>query len=98
MARFDVYHSRAGGMVIDCQADDFDDIGTRFVVPLMVPGDTPPANRRLNPTFDVNGETLVMLPQFATAVRTKELHPRVCSLAHQHIAIISAIDTLVGSY
>jgi toxin CcdB len=98
MARFDVYHARAGGMVIDCQADDFDDIGTRFVVPLMAPGDTPPANRRLNPTLQVNGEMLIMLPQFATAVRTTELNPRVCSLAHEHIAIISAIDTLVGSY
>jgi toxin CcdB len=98
MARFDVYHARAGGLVIDCQADDFDDIGTRFVVPLMPPGETPPANRRLNPTFHVNGEALVMLPQFATAVRTAELNPRVCSLAHEHIAIISAIDTLVESY
>ncbi|MCP3735521.1 CcdB family protein [Sphingomonas sp. RP10(2022)] len=98
MARFDVYHFSGGGLVVDCQADDFDDIGTRFVIPLMPPGEIPPTNRRLNPSFDVNGETLFMLSQFATAVRTVELKSRVCSLAQHHIAIITAIDTLVGSY
>ncbi len=84
--------------MIDCQADDFEDIGTRFVIPLMPPGETPPINSRLNPTVEVNGEMLVMLPQFATAVRTAELKPRIGSLVHEHIAIITAIDTLVGSY
>ncbi len=98
MARFDVYHATGGGLVVDCQANDFEDIGTRFVVPLVPPGETPPVNRRLNPTLNVNGEALVMLTQFATAVRTVELKPRVCSLASEHITIVSAIDTLLGTY
>ena len=98
MARFDVYHVTGGGLVVDCQANDFEDIGTRFVVPLVPLDDTVPTNHRLNPRVEVNGEQLVMLTQFAAAVRTAELKPRVCSLAHEHLTIITAIDTLVGTY
>lgn len=97
MARFDVYRLRDGGLAIDCQADFLDDIGTRFVVPLMPPGEGPPSNTRLNPRFDVDGENLVAVPQFATAVRTRELVKKVGSLDHEHIRIVGAIDVLIGS-
>jgi toxin CcdB len=97
MARFDVYRLADGGLVIDCQADVLDDIGTRFVLPLLPPGAAPPSNGRLNPMFEVNGETLVMVTQFATSLRTAELKSRVTSLDREHLRIIGAIDVLTGS-
>ena len=97
MARFDVYRLRDGGLAIDCQAAFLEDIGTRFVVPLMPPGEGPPPNPRLNPRFEVDGEPVVMVPQFATAVRTRELVGRITSLDHEHIRVVGAIDVLIGS-
>ncbi|WP_375402783.1 CcdB family protein [uncultured Sphingomonas sp.] len=97
MARFDVYALRDGGLAIDCQTNALAEISTRFVVPLLPPGDAPPANARLNPTFDIEGETLVMVTQFATAIRVAELRKKVASLSDQDVRIISAIDVLTGS-
>ncbi len=97
MARFDVYRLRDGGLALDCQANFLDDIGTRFIVPLMPPGEGPAPNARLNPSFDIDGEPVVMLPQFATAIRTRELATKIGSLDHDHIRIIAAIDVLIGS-
>lgn len=97
MARFDVYTLRDGGLVLDCQADFLDQISTRFIVPLLPPGEAPPANPRLNPIFEVEDEPLVMVTQFAAAVRVAELRTKVTSLADQHFRIIGAIDVLTGS-
>lgn len=97
MARFDVYLMRDGGLALDCQADMFGDIGTRFVIPLMPVGEGPPTTSRLNPRFDVNGEPLVMITELATAIRTSELQSKVGSLEHEHFRIIGAIDVLTGS-
>lgn len=98
MARFDVHRLGDGGLVLDCQADFLDEIGTRFVVPLEPPGaDRPPANPRLNPVFEINGETLVMVTQLAAAIRTSELKGRVGSLDHEHFRIVGAIDSLIGA-
>lgn len=97
MAQFDVHWIDSGGLVLDCQADVFRGIGTRFVVPLMPEGEGPPTNPRLHPRFDVNGETLVMMTELATAIRTSELRSRTGSLAHDRLRIIGAIDALTGS-
>lgn len=97
MARFDVYHLSDGGLVLDCQADAFQGIGTRFVVPLFPEGEGPPTTSRLHPKFEFNGETLVMITELATAVRTAELGSRAGSLDHEHFRIIGAIDVLIGS-
>lgn len=97
MARFDVYHLADGGIGIDCQNDMLDDIGTRFVVPLAPRGEGPPPNSRLNPVFDINGEPMIMVTQFATAIRTNELRGRIMSLAEHDYRITGAIDVLIGA-
>lgn len=97
MARFDVYRLRDGGLVLDCQSNLLEDIGTRFVVPLMPLGEGPPMNSRLNPRFEVGDEAVVLVPQLATAVRSVELKARIGSLEHEHYRIIGAIDVLIGS-
>ena len=97
MARFDVYRLSDGALALDCQADFLDEISTRFIAPLLPPGDAPPANGHLNPIFEVDGERLVMVTPFATAVRAADLKRRIISLDYEHLRIIRAIDVLTGS-
>lgn len=96
MARFEVYRLADGGIVLDCQSNLLDDIGTRFVVPLVPDGATPPHNPHLNPNFRISDQDLTMVTQFATTIRTKELRSRIGSLADEHERIIRAVDVLLG--
>lgn len=97
MARFDMHRLRYGSLVVDCQADFLDEIGTRFVIPLVPRGDGPAPDIRINPQFTIDGEAMVLVPQFAAAVRTSELRTRVGSLAHEDVRIVHAIDILIGT-
>ena len=97
MARFDVYQIVGGGLVIDCQANIFEGIGTRFVVPLSREGESAPVTPRLHPRFEIGDETLVMMTEFAAAVPTSALRTKVASLKHEDYRIIGAIDVLTGS-
>jgi toxin CcdB len=99
MARFDVFRSRIGGeYILDCQADILKHLNTRFCVPLMPPDQAPIAGERLNPEFQVGGEQVRMVTQFAAAVPVRELGTIVDNLAHEHSAIINAIDMLTTGY
>lgn len=97
MARFDLHTLPDGTLVVECQADYLSDIGTRFVVPLLPRGEGPPPNQRINPQLDVLGDSLVLVVQLATTVRTSELRRATGSLEHEHYRIIGAIDTLIGT-
>jgi toxin CcdB len=97
MARFDVYQIKGGGLVLDCQADLFEGIGTRFVVPLSLEGESAPVTPRLHPRFEIGDETLIMMTEFAAAVPTSALGDKIASLKHEHYRIIGAIDVLTGS-
>jgi toxin CcdB len=97
MARFDVYQMSGGGLVLDCQADIFEGIGTRFVVPLAREGESAPVTPRLHPRFEVGGEALIMMTEFAAAVPTSALRAKVASLKHEDYRIIGAIDVLTGT-
>ncbi len=97
MAQFDVHRLAGGGLVIDCQADDLATIGTRFVIPLAKPGESAPTTPRLHPQVNVQGETLVLMTEFAAAIRTSQLGDKVGSLAEERFRILGAIDVLTGS-
>ena len=97
MALFDVYSLRDGSLVVDCQADFLEDIGTRFAIPLLPRGDGPAPNSRINPQFEFSGETLVLVTQLATALRTSGWRTRVGTLDHKSLRIIHAIDVLIGT-
>ena len=74
MAKFDVYRQKQGGwLVLDCQADLLNDLNTRLVVPLLPINQAPKPAVRLNPIFEVEGERLVMVTQFAASVPIREL-------------------------
>jgi len=96
MAKFDVYRLRRdGGYVLDCQADLLDSLNTRLVVPLLPIDEAPRPAIRLNPIFDVEGERLVMVTQFAASVPVAELGEIVQSLDAQQDAIGAALDMLI---
>ena len=99
MAQFDVHpltDEAGGGLVVDCQSDLLDHIGSRFVVPLIPRADAPPPARGLNPVFTIESEDSVMLTQSASAVRRRHLGAPVRSLEDRRLEIVSALDMLIS--
>ena len=105
MARHDVYRntdpatSEAFPFLVDVQADLFDDLKTRTVIPLSKAGELPRYPMAyLTPVVTFAGETYVLLtPQLAGIARV-ELGPPAGSLADQERVISTAIDFLVRGY
>jgi toxin CcdB len=98
MARFDVYKTKDGGYVLDCQADILSHYSSRFVIPLLSPEDGVIAASRLNPSFRVEGETMLMYTHFASAIPVTDLGPIITSLEQHDIEIIAALDMLISGY
>lgn len=99
MAKFDVFRRRAGdGYLLDCQADLLSQLNTRFVVPLLPAREAPTPAARLNPVFELEGESHVMMTQFAAAVPVTELGERIVSLSDRDIDIINALDMLISGF
>lgn len=95
MAQFDV-HRIGNGLVVDCQSDLLDTLGSRFVVPLVPAADAPRAAARFNPVFSIEGEDLAMLTQFCGAVPRKELGEVITSLSDRSLDVTGALDILIG--
>jgi toxin CcdB len=95
MARFDVYQL-GDQIVLDCQADLLNYLGTRFVVPLSGDDGSFPIKRRLNPKIWVDGAMWIMQTELGGAVRTSELGRLIGSADAQADAIISALDMLIS--
>jgi toxin CcdB len=96
MARFEVYRL-GGGYVLDCQANTFSGLDTRFVAPLMPIGEVPQV-RGLNPVFDIDGERLVMATQLAGPVPARQPNTRIGSLEELDHVILNAFDMLLTGY
>jgi toxin CcdB len=96
MAQFDVHTNPSGaGLLLDCQADLLSHLNTRLVVPLLPPDQAPKPAGRLNPSFDLRGEQFLMVTQYASALETRELGPKIASLAHRDHKIVNALDVLI---
>jgi len=99
MARFDVYRERGdGGYLLDCQADILHGLDTRLTVPLFAFDQAPLPASRLNPIFTIGDARLVMMTQYASAVRTSRLGARVGFLGDEQGAIMNALDMLLTGY
>lgn len=99
MARFDVYKNPDGsGFLLDVQADLLGHLNTRVVVPLMRPDDAPMPAERLNPTFLIGEEKVVMVTQFLSAVPTAILKTPVTTLDAHDIEIIDAVDMVLQGF
>ncbi len=102
MKQFDVYPNPNHGsaktvpFLLLIQSDLLDEFPTRMVAPLVRPSSLSLPATRLNPTFKIDGEPVVMLTQQLGAVSKKSLkHPR-SSLKRHRVEIIAAIDFLLG--
>jgi len=101
MAQFDVHPNpnRASAeeipYVVDIQVDFLRDLPTRVLVPLVrdIPGAQP--TRHLNPSFEIDGERLVLLTDQLAALPAKVLAPAVASVASRRDEIVAALDFLV---
>ncbi len=99
MTRFDVYQNPDGaGYLLDVQADLLKHLNTRVVVPLMAFNDAPRPAKRLNPTFQVGGEDVIMVTQFLATVPLSILKTPVASLEPRHFEIINAIDMIMQGF
>lgn len=98
MARFDVYRRADHRYLLDCQADLFSYLSTRFVVPLTPTARVPKPLERLNPRFEIDGQTFVMMTQLAAAVATRDLGKRIASLADRDTDIGNALDMLLVGF
>lgn len=98
MARFCAHRLPDGGWVVDCQADLLDHLTTRLVVPLIPVADVGTPMARLNPRFEIDGEILVMMTQFAGAVPARSLEQPALPLHDHQDAIAAALDMLLVGF
>lgn len=99
MAQFDVYENPGDpGYLLDCQSNLLSDLTTRLVVPLLPRDYAPPPSHRLNPTFTIGGEEMVLMTHFAAAVPRRTLSKVVASLAGEYTVVMNALDVLLTGY
>ena len=96
MARCWLYRLHDGSMVVDCQSDLVDHLGTRLVAPLLDPALVPNALPRLHPVLTVGGERLLMATHLAAAIPASELGQAMGSLESERYIILNALDFLIS--
>lgn len=97
MARYDLFPD-GEDYLLDVQADTLEGLNTRVVVPVRVPLRAPKPARRLNPMFDLNGTSYVMVTQFMAAVPERELGHPLGNLSRHHDEIVAALDMLFHGF
>lgn len=96
MSQYGVYRNPEGsGFLLEVQADINSHLNTRIAIPLLPMDRVPKPASRLNPLFELNGETYVMMPQFMAAVPVKELKDKLFNVENRRDEIVAAIDLLL---
>lgn len=98
MATFDLYRSKDGTVLLDCQSDLLDHLNTRFVVPMAFPDDAVQVDRWLNPVLNVHGDEMLMLTHFAAPIPVNQLGVRIGSVVEQGWHISAALDVLISGF
>lgn len=99
MSKYDVFPNPSGdGFLLDVQTDLLSDLNTRVVVPLIPMARAPKPATRLNPTFEIDGETVVMVTQFMAAVPIGTLKNPIERLDSKFEQITSATDMLMQGF
>jgi hypothetical protein len=97
MARFDVFELSGQRLVVDIQSDHLLGIETHLVIPLLrdkVPSRLP----RLNPMFQIDQISYVLMPTLIAAVPTRNLNHKIASLKQERDAIAAAIDMVLYGF
>ena len=96
MAQFDVREATVeGALVVDCQCELLDDLGTRVVIPLYRADQAQWSFPRLTPVVQFEGEHFILATPDMATVAVKELGPPRGSIADQRHVILNAIDFLL---
>ncbi|MGX0879642.1 toxin CcdB [Roseovarius sp. MBR-154] len=99
MAQYDVFPNPEGdGYLLDVQNDLLEGLNVRTVVPLLPQGNAPIAASRLNPVFEIEGATHLMMTQYIAAVPASILKAPVGDLSARFDAITSALDMLFHGF
>ncbi len=99
MAKYDVHAFPSGeGLVLDVQAELLDHLITCVVVPLLSRATAPQPAARLNPVFEINGESYMMMPQFLAAVPRTALGDVVGNLEPEFATITAALDMVFQGF
>lgn len=98
MARFDIFRTASGVLLLDCQTDFLSGIETRLVAPLMPVEHANPKLPRLNPVFEVGGAPVAMMTTLLVGIPKAELGKRIGSLADEQATIMNAIDMLLSGF
>ncbi len=104
MAQFDVYlnpdplQRERTPYLLDVQNSFLARLATRVVVPMRRAEHAPLPMRELNPTCEVQGQTLVLDTAALAAIAGRGLGQPVASLRAQSTDVVSALDVLFGGY
>lgn len=99
MAQYDVFPNPGGdGYLLDVQSDLLEGLNVRAVVPLLPRQAAPMAAGRLNPLFEIEGATHVMMTQFIAAVPASILKAPAAELSGRSDVVSSALDMLFHGY
>ena len=98
MARFDVHEIEEGTLVVVCQAELFDHLDVRFVVPLIPIESAPDAAGRLNPVIEIDGRRYLAFPQWSGGMPTRTLGQKTANIDSQGLAILNAFDMLISGF
>ncbi|MFN3231647.1 MAG: CcdB family protein [Alphaproteobacteria bacterium] len=91
------YRENAVPYFVIVQSDLVYDIQTKVVIPLHRPSTYKPANR-LNPIFDIDGESLTLMTQEIVGLEPGMVGPIIGTVEAHHDAIIAAIDFLISGF
>jgi toxin CcdB len=105
VAQYDIYlnpqpNSRATvPYVVDVQSGLIDQLPTRFVMPLSRVGvEQAKLPTSLCPLFEVDGESLSLMPHLAAPVPARLLKKPVGSVAHRAGEVSAAIDAVISGF
>jgi toxin CcdB len=99
MPRYTVYQNpERDGYLLDLQADINSHFSTRVVAPLFLLDEIPVFAKGLNPVFEVEGRSVVMVTQGLAAVPVQMLKQPVMSLDDRRVEIVAALDLLFQGF
>jgi toxin CcdB len=103
MAQWDVYPNPSAASrsevpyLVDAQSDLLQGVPTRFVVPLAQPKRRLVGlPQRMSPVFEIDGQSVLLVPQEAGSVPARLLRAPVASLREDAHRIVDALDAVVS--
>ncbi len=94
MARFEVFHLKSAGLVVDVQARILDHLPTRIVIPLEPADGSQIKIDRLHPSLEIDGRPFVLLTHLIAPVPASILKEAAFDISKERDPITAALDML----